>query len=62
MSPQVINYTKLAEKWGLPGDLDAAFQHANGNTYFFKKGNYWRASTWLLGPRPAGIWWFGCQN
>ena len=62
-------YPKPISKWGLPGDIDGAFQWNNRRTYFFKSGQYWRFDDRTVRvakavpeyPRDTGEWWFGCK-
>ena len=68
--PHVNNreYPKPISKWGLPGNIDGAFQWDNNRTYFFKSGQYWRFDDRTVRvakavpeyPRDNGKWWFGC--
>jgi len=61
-------YPKSISKWGLPENLDGAFQWDNRRTYFFKSGQYWRFDDRTVRvakaipeyPRDTGEWWFGC--
>nr|CAH0102259.1 unnamed protein product [Daphnia galeata] len=69
--PIKSTYPKDISNWeGLPNSLDAAFQFTNGYSYFFKNGQYWRFNDRSFKvdegqpgyPRPAGKWWFGCDE
>jgi len=63
-------YPKFLSLWGLPDNIEGAFQWTNRLTYFFKDGKYWRyddvnfrvADASPRYPRDAGQWWFGCNN
>ena len=62
-------YPRPISNWGLPGNIDGAFQWDNKRTYFFKSGQYWRfddknvrvAKVVPEYPRDNGEWWFGCK-
>jgi hypothetical protein len=64
------SYPREVSEWGLPSGIDAALQWDNGQTYFFKDGQYWRFNDRLFAvdrasppfPRNAGQWWFGCPR
>jgi len=65
------SYPRPISNWeGVPNDIDDALQYSNGYTYFFKSGLYYRFDDRNFKvddgdpsfPRPAGYWWFGCQN
>jgi len=70
--PPVKNtYPRPISNWeGIPDDVDDALQYSNGYTYFFKGGLYYRFDDRKFKvddgdppfPRPAGYWWFGCEN
>merc|ERR1719309_1898043 len=63
------SYPRPISNWdGIPNHLNAAMQYHNGNTYFFKDGQYYRfdENTFAVDkngpsyPRDTGAWWFGC--
>jgi matrix metalloproteinase-14 (membrane-inserted) len=67
---QQSQYPKPISEWGLPRNIDGAFQWENGLTYFFKGRDYWRFNDRTFNidkasppfPRPSGPWWFGCSQ
>lgn len=52
--------SRIHATWYL-GQIDAAFQHKDRNTYFFKNGNYFRSDNILI-ERSSKSDWFGCQD
>jgi len=69
--PVKPSYPRPISNWeGVPNNIDDALQYSNGYTYFFKSGLYYRFDDRNFRvdrgdppfPRPAGYWWFGCQN
>jgi len=67
---QESHYPKPISEWGLPRNINGAFQWENGLTYFFKGKDYWRFNDRTFNidtaspsfPRPSGPWWFGCSQ
>ena len=63
-------YPKDISKWGVPSNIEGAFLHSNGKTYFFKNGVYWKFNDeWKSVdmadpkfPRDTKKWWFGCDK
>jgi len=69
--PVSEGYPRPISNWeGIPDYVDDAVQYDNGFTYFFKKGDYYRFNDRYFRvddgdppfPRPAGHWWFGCDQ
>lgn len=69
--PVKSSYPRPISNWeGIPNYIDDALQYNNGYTYFFKKGQYYRFDDRSFRvddgdppfPRPAGYWWFGCEE
>lgn len=56
---------------GVPTNMNAAFKHHNGYTYFFKGTGYYRFNDmtssgyyyeYLSYPKPTSQWWLGCTR